>query len=373
LIRVHLPAHPEEHVVFAYSPLLECVLSLHVLVGPGHHALQHAWVRQMRAHPPGLRRRIDAFAFLYRWTLPDLLVPAPNGSVDSFHDELARLKSLDAALLLEEFGRPLYDHGGRHGEGVYQQADVQAAMLERASAQGEQSLALARLLLDDPTEFVRRFCNLLADYWRAAFESEWLRIEPRLAESVAQAGQQLARSGVWAVLGRLPARCRIDPDRGALLVDLPHEHDITIDDTNPLLLSPSVYVWPHLRVNCDRPWPTTIIYTAPFLAQQTAPRIPPRELLQLLRAVADDTRLRILKLIAEQPRSTQELAPLVGLSTAGLSKNLRRLAEADLVTTHREGYYVIYTLNPTRTAALAEAISKFLRDDTADADRRLAQ
>src|SRR5262249_13104429 len=79
VIRLQLPRPPEEHVAFAYSPLLECVLSLHVLVGPKHHALQHDWVRRMRSLHRSLRRRIDAFAFLYRWTLPDLLVPGPGG------------------------------------------------------------------------------------------------------------------------------------------------------------------------------------------------------------------------------------------------------------------------------------------------------
>src|SRR5690349_21674964 len=43
MIRIRLPLNPAEHIAFAYSPLLECVLSLHVLVGPKHHALHHAW------------------------------------------------------------------------------------------------------------------------------------------------------------------------------------------------------------------------------------------------------------------------------------------------------------------------------------------
>jgi DNA-binding transcriptional ArsR family regulator len=90
--------------------------------------------------------------------------------------------------------------------------------------------------------------------------------------------------------------------------------------------------------------------------------VPPAELLRILRALGDDTRLRILKLIAERPRTTQELGPLVGLSTAGLSKSLRRLAEAGLVVPRREGYYVVYSLDPVRIAALSPAITGFLED-----------
>src|SRR5262249_45961954 len=115
-----------------------------------------------------------------------------------------------------------------------------------------------------------------------------------------------------------------------------------------------------LRVSCDPPSPLAIVYAAPSLVRGAEPRLPPAELLKLLRAVADDTRLRVLRLIAERPRTTQELGPLVGLSNAGLSKSLRRLAEAGLVVPRREGYYVVYSLAPGRLQSLAAALERFL-------------
>ena len=51
------------------------MLSLHVLVEPKHHALQHDWVRAARSLRSGLRREIAALSFLYRWTLPNCLLP----------------------------------------------------------------------------------------------------------------------------------------------------------------------------------------------------------------------------------------------------------------------------------------------------------
>jgi DNA-binding transcriptional ArsR family regulator len=129
------------------------------------------------------------------------------------------------------------------------------------------------------------------------------------------------------------------------------------------VLSPSVFVWPHLRVNCDPSWPLALVYAAPALVREAEPRIPPAELLRILRALADDTRLRVLKLIAERPRTTQELEPLVGLSRAGLSKSLQRLAEAGLIVRRRDGYYVVYALAPGRLDALAAALGRFLEQD----------
>src|SRR4029077_9965722 len=115
----------------------------------------------------------------------------------------------------------------------------------------------------------------------------------------------------------------------------PHEHSVVVSADDPLVLSPSVFVWPHLLVNCDRPWPLALVYAAPAIALDAAVRIPPAELTRILRALADDTRLRVLKLIAERPRTTQELAPLVGLSMSGVSKSVRLLSEAGLVTARR--------------------------------------
>ena len=55
-----------------------------------------------------------------------------------------------------------------------------------------------------------------------------------------------------------------------------------------------------------------------------------------------------------------ELAPLVGLSNAGLSKSLRRLAEAGLTTSRRQGYYVVYSLDQGRLRAASGGLEGFL-------------
>jgi DNA-binding transcriptional ArsR family regulator len=360
VIRIRFGAGAEESVAFTYSPLLECVLSLHVLVAPQRHALLHDWLRQMRVLPVELKRGIDAFAFLYRWHLPDMLLSAVVEEPPTYEAELARLTTYPADLLLEEFGRPLYDHGGRHGEGTYEDPAVRETMRERAETYGAASSRLAELLLVDPLEFARRFVGLLEDYWEVAFADEWQRIEPRLKASLTESKQLLATSGVWSVLGRLPPNCRADRSRRELHIDLPHEHSVDVSASSPLVLSPSVFVWPELRVNCDGPWPTAIVYSTQQQAREAQPRIPPPELLRALGALADDSRLRVLKLIAERPRTTQELAPLVGLSLPGLSKALRRLTEAGFVTARREGYYVVYSLVPEQIDALTSAIGTFL-------------
>jgi DNA-binding transcriptional ArsR family regulator len=355
MIRIVLPEQPEEHVALAVSPLLECVLSLHVLLGPKHHALHHDWVRRLRTLDPVLRKELETLGFVYRQQIPEFLIPRADGAAESFDQEIARLRALPPEQLLATLGRPLHDHGGA-GARAFEQPAVRRAMLDGAG----QARAAAEQLLDRPAEFADRLAAALERYWEEAFAADWARLEPLLAGAIVEAGHLLVAGGIWPVLGRLPAHCRIDLEHRELRIDLPHEHTVTVSAENPLVLCPSVFVWPHLRVNCDPPWPLGIVYAAPALAREAEPRIPPAELLRILRALGDDTRLRVLRLVAERPRTTQELAPLVGLSNAGLSKSLQRLAEAGLVVPRREGYYVVYTLAPDRLGALSAALGRFL-------------
>jgi DNA-binding transcriptional ArsR family regulator len=352
LIRFRLPDDAEECLAFTYSPLLETVLSLHVLVEPKHHPLQHEWVRRMRGLPTELRRRIKELAFVYDRVVPEFLMPSPGAGYASFREELDALARLDATTTGLGFLRLFWDHGGDRDASLLENAEVRAAVAERSD--------FAAAIFDDPQALLHELSSLLADYWAAAFADEWERLEPGLARTVSEAGAAIARHGLYAYLKGLSPSLLIDADQRELRRRIPHDHTVEIRAANPLVLVPSFYVWPHVRLNCDAPWPPGIVYPAPFAAAETRAELPAQELLHVLRALADPTRLRALKLIAAKPRTTQELAPLVGISEAGLSKHLRQLARAGVVSSRREGYYVVYSVATDRIEPLSAAILRFL-------------
>jgi DNA-binding transcriptional ArsR family regulator len=355
-VRFHIPAFAVERLSFAYSPLVEAALSLHVLVEPKHHPLQHEFVRRMRSLAPSIRRRISELAFVYRRTMPDFFSPSADEGYGSFEEELARMQRHDDETLALELLRPLYDHAGRRDAALLEDEEV------RARVRASPAPVLAELIFDDPRELTRMLAELLAEYWDAAFAAEWERLEPRLAAAVTDAGRTIASGGVYELLRGLSPRLRVDAAREEFGLDVPHEHRVEITESDRLVLVPSAFVWPHVRVNCDDPWPLSVIYPASFVVADASPRIPSADLVSLLRALGDDTRLRALRLIAERPRSTQELAPLVGISEAGLSKHLRQLAQVGVVTTRREGYYVLYSVVPERLEPLSETLLSFLGD-----------
>lgn len=242
--------------------------------------------------------------------------------------------------------------------------DVRRLLRERLARESDD--AIAAMLLDDPRALLERFLSMLERYWREAFEEEWARLEPELAAGVSEAGHQIEQRGLYGMLRGLWPEVRSDPQTERFWLERPHDHEVAIGPDDTLVLAPSAYAWPHVRVNCDGPWPLGLVFPVSSIAREARPRIPPTQLVGTLRALADDTRLRALRLIAERPRSTQELAPLVGVSEAALSKHLRVLADAGLLERRREGYYVLYRLVPGQVAGLTPGLESFLRsDDTA--------
>ena len=244
-IRFELGEDQDGVVAFGYSPLLESVLSLHVLAEPKHHALQHGWVRAARTLPLSLRREITALSFLYRWTLPDSILPTATSGYDDFAAELDRLRRLRLDVVAFDLLRPIYDHGGGARPArrrVLSSPEVRKRALRHAGTLGAASRRAATLLFDNPHRLVDRFTSLLEAYWEHAFAAEWARIEPQVAESVELAGRQIAADGMGAFLLTLAPQLRVDAGGRSFGLDIPHDHRVPITAKNPLLLIPSVYV-----------------------------------------------------------------------------------------------------------------------------------
>src|SRR3954471_10147957 len=66
--------------------------------------------------------------------------------------------------------------------------------------------------------------------------------------------------------------------------------------------------------------------------------------LGILRAAAEETRLRILALLTEGELSVSDLTDILGQSQPRISRHLKLLVEAGLVERHREGAWAFFRL-----------------------------
>ena len=78
-----------------------------------------------------------------------------------------------------------------------------------------------------------------------------------------------------------------------------------------------------------------------------------RELLEFFKALADQNRLRVVGLLAQEPMTGEQIAALLGVSTSTASHHLSYLVHAGLLSAEPEGYYTRYALRLDAIHALA--------------------
>ncbi len=67
----------------------------------------------------------------------------------------------------------------------------------------------------------------------------------------------------------------------------------------------------------------------------------------LFKALSDETRRRILKMLAEKDRTAGEIASFFPQTWPTISHHLEILKEAGLIVDERRGKYIVYSLNTT--------------------------
>jgi DNA-binding transcriptional ArsR family regulator len=337
-IRIRFPAEQQPTVELTTYPLTELALSLHAVVDPRDQPELAPFVRRVRGRLPGpVSQELRQLAFLLGPPAPAPFA-FPEGPAVPVPEALAGIAAGDDDLqwtLSMHLDGTVPEHlRKRNGNG---------AVLDE--------------LERDPVAVAGRLLQLFADYWRYAFSLEWPDVEARLALARADGELHLAHGGIGSLLAGSTRRARLTGDGIAITPTIPAEIDVPLQDDGrmPVVLSLFSSPWVITRITPA----AGLVLPAPGARRRV--KTPSIELVQGLDAISDPTRLTLLRLVATRPRSTRELAQLLELSEAAVSKHLRRLADAQLVRGERQGYYVLYRLLPERAVAASEALLAFLR------------
>ncbi len=91
-----------------------------------------------------------------------------------------------------------------------------------------------------------------------------------------------------------------------------------------------------------------------------------RELIKIAKAISDETRVRMLKLLLERNICVREMQEIFHMSQSQVSRNLKILTDAGLLRRWREGKCVAYFVerdnNDIFSKALLDALSKSFND-----------
>jgi DNA-binding transcriptional ArsR family regulator len=312
MIEVVFDTQALTRVRFAISPTIEAVASIRALADPSRGALHLPWVERARTRTAGID--LSTILALQGSDIynPDFIHPLPTSPFTRFEDELASLLATPAARIRKEV---------------------------RFAYQGRELPSVLHPFISEPRAAVSGLAELMRSYWEQALADDWERIRALLEHDVLYRARQIADGGTGALFADLNQSVRWDD--GVLQVECHCNNgaDFRLDlDERGLLLIPSVFA-PHAMTVTAAPWQPTLIYPARGVGMlwDSACEAAPDALARLV------GRNRAALLVAlDFPRSTTELAGMLGVTSGGISQQLSVLAEAGLVNRRRVSRHVLY-------------------------------
>lgn len=204
----------------------------------------------------------------------------------------------------------------------------------------------------DPAALKQLVTGHMRWFWKNHLQAEWNRVRPMLEES-ARAFNQLD----------LSSKTRLE------LVEYVTGKEINeskwgeaLNHAKELIFIPSPHFGPYIRS-------TTVadnfyIYFGAHLPEGSEVRVPEldrAEIVSRISALADDTRLQILQMIAERGEMrSQEIMETTNLSQPSVSRYLTQLTAAGYLQERRANGAKVYILNRDRTEKTLKAVSTFL-------------
>jgi len=213
--------------------------------------------------------------------------------------------------------------------------------------------ALARLQEDDP-----ELGNLLSVYWRV-LAPELAGSAGILGESVQREAERLRAGDPLTYLCGFSDRVKAGDDGRSLVLEWGRGIPVALDRSREILLVPST-LCPR-RLMFYRHGGMQIFFYDPLRREDEELPETPESLVLGFAALADATRLKLLRLIARGNIPAQEMAQQLGVHESTVSRHLKFLAEAGHVARERQqGKYILYSLNLERLDALTGTLREYV-------------
>lgn len=210
-----------------------------------------------------------------------------------------------------------------------------------------ESLGIVEPLLRDPDGYMRALRRVLRA-WHERFEP----IEARIARF-----EQRDADARRADLAGLPYSEFIEKVTGGVRW--------TPDPkVRRVLFAPTYFCRPYNYVFAGHGW-HLFCYPMADAALDVDRDAVPASLVRLYRALGDESRLRILRLLADGDLYLTEIAERMGLSKATVSHHLALLRASSLVATTESGSLMYFSLRRDRLAGLGPDLARFLGADVA--------
>jgi len=209
------------------------------------------------------------------------------------------------------------------------------------------------LVMDPPAlkDFLVSHMNWL---WETYIAPEWTRVQPMLQES--------ARSFKSFDLTKMS---RIEAAKFVTGQELDESRWCEkLDNTERVIFVPNAHIGPYIHtLYTDKTLYIVFGARQPEGSQDRIPELDRAEIVARLSALADNTRLHILQLVAERDElRVQDIMEVTSLSQPSVSRYLTQLTASGYLQERRESGAKVYILNRDRIEKTLKAVNAFLLD-----------
>jgi len=319
----------EPKIIWEIGTACDLFVSLHVLHHPGDFGLRPAWAAGMRARLPAVERATLEHAaellecpihFIPRWIL-QLAEPKDTAAALRALREMAPEERILPRWIYEDEGD---DPGGEamravHEKGAWLPEHKEKLRECRLSSGLRATDELLERVLETwskPAAFGERYLTALRTYYEVFYKEEETRIRPALEKAVAQ-GRELAETHSFVdVVEEL--------SRGVRLAQPPQVAEV--------IMVPSYWLTPIFYQDPLGKDQFLMVFGArPKNASLISGEIVPDALVETLKAIADPTRLRILRYLTSEALTPAQLAQRLRLRAPTVIHHLKGLRLAGLV------------------------------------------
>lgn len=332
---MHLSYRDEQEGVaihFVYSSYNEMVGSLHVLYKPEHHLSREEWAKhmldkmspsmkeQLKKYGDSLDGFISLGTFMRDHKLWDMSISECLAHIEAMPNERLMLS--------------LYVRKGLSNE-----------MVLGALQQGYYHESIPKAYMDNikrSVSFQKELIDFLRTYYEEYFTQDISFAEPLLIRKLRREHVRCQQVGIYDYINGLHPRIEVTDKKINF-----HKYKLFEafrKNIQEIQLTIDSYHIPHLLIGLYNESSIISLIIPAYITTYDSHKMP-EDTLGILKAIADDTRMKIIKYLYSRPMSTQGLADCLNLTEACISKHLKILYRAGIVTKVRDGNYMQYHLN----------------------------
>ena len=287
---------------FIYSSFFEMLASMHVIVKPEHHLDRMHWMQKITEE------------------LPEMLI-----------EEIKNLGDVtNEWLIIMDFSH----------KSPYCDLDIPDVLAEldklELSQWSKLFLPYNKYITQEEKDHI---VSVMKEYYELLFQYEAAYLQPFLTRIMKKELECCKKEGLLQRMKQYHQRLLVDHENIIFIKNKEYRYRLT--ELNKIVIRASTFISPHLLMHAE----TDTLYITMLVAVEEKKDIVPSDLTSLLKALSDETRLQILHAVHKKPDSTQGLALRLKLTEAGISKHLKLLHNAGLVSKKRQGNYILYQLD----------------------------